>query len=92
METSQRVIDYLNRKRGTKPAKVKEQCVIKPTPEEELSEAWEEFLYQYRKPISVVKFLLAGFVLIIILWAGAVVSDWNDFSRSKEYIEWERNK
>jgi len=84
MELSERVKTYLDKKRGTKHSVRKPIYEVEIDVDEYLVDDFEEF----RPLIKALKVIVFTGVFILTAWAYAVVSDWNEFHKSKEYKQW----
>lgn len=93
-DLSTRVRDYLDRKKPTRPLEVTPDVTSEVEPDEfdELDQAWSEFKDQFKTPILYLKIFLTICLVILCLWAMAIVDIQNDCYMNKECREWVKNR
>lgn len=93
-DLSTRVRDYLDRKKPARPLKVTPDVTSEVEPDEfdELGQAWSEFKDQFKTPILYLKIFLTICLVILCLWAMAIVDIQNDCYMNKECREWVENR
>lgn len=90
-DLSTRVRDYLDRKKPDRPQTVTSDVTSEVKPDE-LTKAWTEWKDYFRVPIFIMKCILAISLVVITLWALAIVEIQNDCYLSKECREWVKNR
>jgi hypothetical protein len=95
-ELSDRVKDYLARKKPANPVKVerpvrtesREDWENYEPSDDELSTSWQEFKEAFKAPIFMFKLICTVIIVLFVMWAISVASIQNDCYMNKECREW----